>query len=79
MFSGCAVLLDSKEVKLGSSNQEASLSAGENRGRNSSWSTDMTGQILTFVHPEFSVIIEMTGHFFSSTTRKEIVRDALKH
>ena len=39
----------------------------------------MTGQILTFVHPELSVIIEMTGHFFSSTTRKEIVRDALKH
>ena len=39
---------------------------------------DMTGQILTFVRTEFSVIIEMTGHFFSSTTRKEIVRDALK-
>ena len=24
----------------------------------------MTGQILPFVHPEFSVIIEMIGHFF---------------
>ena len=24
----------------------------------------MTSQILPFVHPEFSVIIEMTGHFF---------------
>ena len=39
----------------------------------------MTGQILTFVRPEFSVIIEMTGHFFSSTTRNKIVRDALKN
>ena len=39
---------------------------------------DMTGQILTFVRTEFSVIIEMTGHFFSSTTRKEIAKDALK-
>ena len=39
---------------------------------------DMTGQILTFVRPEFSVIIEMIGHFFSSKTRKQIVRDGLK-
>ena len=38
----------------------------------------MTGQILTFVSIEFLVIIEMTGHFFSSTTGKEIVKDALK-
>ena len=42
----------------------------EIRGRNSSRSTDMTGQILTLVRSEFSVIIEMTGHFFPSTTRK---------
>ena len=38
----------------------------------------MTGQILTFVRTEFSVIVEMTGHFFSLTTRKWIVKDALK-
>ena len=30
MFSGCAVLPDIKETELGSSNQEASLSAGKN-------------------------------------------------
>ena len=30
MFSGCTVLLDSKETKLGSSNQEASPSAVKN-------------------------------------------------
>ena len=33
-------------------------------GRNNGRSTDMTGQILPFYHPEFSDIIEMTGHFF---------------
>ena len=32
MFSGCTVPSDSKERKLGSSNQEASLSAGKNIG-----------------------------------------------
>ena len=32
MFSGCTVLPDSKETKLGSSNQEASLSASKNIG-----------------------------------------------
>ena len=30
MFSGCNVLPDSKETELGSSDQEASLSAGKN-------------------------------------------------
>ena len=30
MFSGCTVLLDSKETKLGSSDQELSSSAGKN-------------------------------------------------
>ena len=30
MFSGCTVLPDSKETKLGSSDQEASPSAGKN-------------------------------------------------
>ena len=30
MFSGCTVLPDRKETKLGTSNQEASLSAGKN-------------------------------------------------
>ena len=30
MFSGCTVLPDSKETELGSSNQEASPSAGKN-------------------------------------------------
>lgn len=37
----------------------------------------MAGQILLFVYPEFSDIIEMTSHFFY-TTRKEILRDAPK-
>ena len=32
MFSGCAVPPDSKENKFGSSNQEASPSAGKNTG-----------------------------------------------
>ena len=32
MFSSCTVLPDSKENKLGSSNQEASPSAGKNTG-----------------------------------------------
>ena len=34
------------------------------RGRNNGWSMDMTSQILPFYCPEFSVMIEMTGHFF---------------
>ena len=38
----------------------------------------MTNQVLTFVHPEFTVMIEMTSHFFSYTTRKEIIKDTLK-
>ena len=33
---------------------------------------------LSFVRPEFSVIIGIIGHFFSETNRKEIIRDALK-
>ena len=32
MFSGCNVLTDNKETELGSSNQEASPSAGKNIG-----------------------------------------------
>ena len=32
MFSGCTVPTDSKETKLGSSDQEASPSAGKNTG-----------------------------------------------
>ena len=32
MFSGCTLLPDSKETKLGSSDQEASPSAGKNTG-----------------------------------------------
>ena len=32
MFSGCTVLPDSKETEFGSSNQEASPSAGKNTG-----------------------------------------------
>ena len=32
MLSGCTVLLDSKETKLGSSDLEASSPAGENTG-----------------------------------------------
>ena len=33
------------------------------RGPNNGQSTDMTSHILPFVHPEFPVITEMTGHF----------------
>ena len=32
MFSGCTTLPDSRETELGSSNQQASLSAGKNTG-----------------------------------------------
>ena len=32
MFTGCTVLPDSNEIKLGSSDQEASPSAGKNTG-----------------------------------------------
>ena len=49
------------EKVLGTRNCRRKLSRGRNNGR----STDMTGQILPFARPEFSVIIEMTGHFFS--------------
>ena len=37
----------------------------------------MTSQILPFHRPEFSVIIEMTSHFFSSATGV-FVRDTSK-
>ena len=30
---------------------------------NNSRSSVMTGQVSPFVHPEFSLILEMTGHF----------------
>ena len=33
MFSGCIVSPDSREIELGSSDQEASPSAGKNTGR----------------------------------------------
>ena len=33
-------------------------------GQNNSWSMEMASQILPFIHPEFSAIIKMTGHFF---------------
>ena len=39
---------------------------------------DMTDHVLPFVRPEFTVIIEMNSQFFSYTTRKEIIKDALK-
>ena len=39
-------------------------------GRNNGRSTDMTGQILRFVRPKFSVITEMTGHFFLEQLEK---------
>lgn len=45
-----------------------------NKGR----STDTTSQILPLVCPEFSVIIETTGHFFSCTIGKKFVRGTLK-
>ena len=37
----------------------------------------MTGQILHFVHPKFSVTIQMTSHFFLEKL-EEFVRDTLK-
>ena len=40
------------------------------RGQNNSWSMDMTSQILHFVHPKFSVITEMTSHFFLEQLEK---------
>ena len=47
------------------------------RGQNNGRSLDMTSQILHFVHPKFSVIIQMAGHFFLEKL-EEFVRDALK-
>ena len=47
------------------------------RGRNNGQSSNMTGQILHFVHPKFSVILQMAGHFFLEKL-EEFVRDALK-
>ena len=38
----------------------------------------MTSQILTFAGSEFSVVIEIIGHFFPSSTRDQIGRNALK-
>ena len=37
----------------------------------------MTDQILHFAHPKFSVIIQMTNHFFIEEL-EEFVRDTLK-
>ena len=39
---------------------------------------DMPNQILPFVCPEFSAIIEMSRHFFSWTNGKDFIRDTLK-
>ena len=39
---------------------------------------DMTSQISFFIHPGFSVIIEMTGYFFSWATGNEFVGDTFK-
>ena len=47
------------------------------RGQNNSWSMDMTGQNLPFLHPEFSVVIEMADHF-SLEQLEKFVRDTLK-
>ena len=40
------------------------------QGRINGWSTDMTGQILPFVHPEFPVITEMIGHVFLNNLKR---------
>ena len=40
------------------------------RSRNNGWSMDMTGQILPFYHPEFSVIIEIFCVQFMSNFTK---------
>ena len=34
---------------------------------------EMTGQISPFVRPEFSVIIEMTGHFSAEKLEKSLL------
>ena len=49
------------------------------RGRNNGRSTDMTGQILPFYCPEFFVIIEMTGHFFSLEQLECLLEIPRKH
>ena len=40
---------------------------------------DMTSQILPFFYREFSAVVETTGHFFSGTARKEVVRNTKQH
>ena len=44
---------------------------------NNGQSTDIPGQILPLIRSEFSVIIEMSGHFFLEQL-EEFVRNTLK-
>ena len=39
---------------------------------------DMTAQILPFVHSEFSVILEMTGHFCLEQLEKSLLEIPLQ-
>ena len=40
--------------------------------QNNGWSVDMSGQILPFAGSEFSVIIEMSGHFSLEQLEKNL-------
>ena len=53
----------------------------QQRSEKKGQSTDMTSQIVTFVCPEFSVIIEMIWHFFPFSNWISVsleIRDTLK-
>ena len=47
--------------------------------QNNGWSVDMSGQIFPFVGSEFSVIIEMSGHFSLEQLEKNLFEIAWKH
>ena len=73
MFSSCAVAPDSKETELGSSNQEASPSAGKNTGvvlvqcRAWSMSLQLFLMMRLFLRPLVSFL--MTDGFSVSVTK----------
>ena len=67
MFSGCTVPSDSKETELGSSDQEASPSAGKNTGivlvPCHAWKcvpTAISGGVNIFEVPECHLLRQMT-------------------
>ena len=69
MFSGCTVPPDSKEAELGSSDQEASPSAGRNTGIALvpclTWKSDPTaicGGVNIFEVPGCHLLRQMSSH-----------------